>query len=72
VLNKITGSGARRMIRRKRLHTVHARHFEIERDDVGTELFDLFQGEFAIHRGATTSISGSRARIDGISFPHER
>src|SRR5579871_1913664 len=32
--------------------TVHARHFEIERDDTGAQLFDFFQPDFAVHRGA--------------------
>jgi hypothetical protein len=34
------------------LDAVHARHVEIERNDVGTELGDLFQAERAVHGGA--------------------
>ena len=54
------------------LHAVHARHFEIEGDDVGLELFDFFQGEGAVHRGAN-DFDGGIAREDrGNQLPHER
>src|SRR5229473_8200901 len=33
-------------------HSVHARHFQVERDDVGMELLDLLQREGAVHRRA--------------------
>src|ERR1035441_4270026 len=34
----------------QRFDSVHARHFQIQRDHAGLQLFDLFQAEGAIHR----------------------
>src|SRR5450755_435787 len=34
----------------QRLHAIHARHFQIQRDHVGAQLFDLLQRERAVHR----------------------
>ena len=51
VLKRITGTG-RAHDQAQSLHAVHAGHFQIEGDDVGAKLFDLFQSEFAVHRRA--------------------
>jgi len=34
------------------LHAVHARHLEVECDDVGMKFFNFFQRECAVHCGA--------------------
>src|ERR1700722_7609099 len=36
----------------QRFDAVHARHFQIERDHPGLQLFDFFQAERAVHRGS--------------------
>jgi hypothetical protein len=55
----------------KRFHTVHARHFEVERDYIRLEFFYLFQREGAIH-GRSDDFDG---RVPGQDrrnqLPHE-
>src|SRR6202166_1532939 len=36
----------------QRFHTIHARHFQVEGNDVGAQLLDFFQGEGPVHGGA--------------------
>src|SRR5215472_10458683 len=36
----------------QRVNAVHTRHFQVERDHVGLELFDLLEAERAVHRRA--------------------
>src|ERR1700677_2017636 len=56
----------------QRLHAIHARHFQIERNHVGPEFLDLLQSESAIHRGAD-DFDGRIAREDrGDELAHQR
>ena len=56
----------------QRLHAVHARHFQIQCDDVGTKLFDLFQRECAVHRRAHHFDRGIAGEDRRDELPHER
>src|SRR5271169_966011 len=49
---KNDGHGSAAHDQAERLHAIHAGHFEVESDDVGMQLFDLFQGESAVHSRA--------------------
>src|SRR5580700_2074575 len=52
-------------------HAVHAGHFEIERDDIGMQLFDFLQSERAVH-GRAHNFYGNVAGEDrGNEFPHK-
>src|SRR5260370_27156281 len=55
----------------QRLHAIHARHLQIERHDIGLQLFNFFQCKSAVHGGAD-NFDGRFAREDGGGqFPHE-
>ena len=52
--------------------SVHARHFEIERDDVRMQLFDLAEADQAVHRRADNfDVWVVRERLRN-ELPHER
>src|SRR5713226_1393732 len=53
-------------------HSVHARHFQVQRDDVGMELLDLLQREGAVHRRAHHFDGGIALQDRGNELPHQR
>src|SRR5881394_599735 len=53
-------------------HAVHARHFEIERNNIGLEFLDLLERESAIHRRADNLYGGVTREDRGNQLPHER
>src|ERR1700747_112586 len=56
----------------QRFHAVHARHFQVQRNHVGTQLFNLLERERAIHGGAH-DFDGRVALQDvGDELAHER
>src|SRR5215467_12696854 len=55
----------------QRFHAIHAGHFQIQGDDVGLQLLNLFQGKSAVHRCANyfdTRIAGQNNRDQ---LPHQ-
>src|SRR5580765_7926377 len=56
----------------KSFHALHARHFQIEGDHIGTELFDLFQCESTIHGRADDVDHRIAGKDIGNQFPHQR
>src|SRR5882724_13440548 len=56
----------------KRFHTVHARHFQIERHDIRLKLFNFFQSKCAVHRGSHDFNRGIARENRGNQFPHQR
>src|SRR5580693_493893 len=55
----------------ERFHAVHARHFEVEGDDIGMQLFDFFQSESAVHGGADDFDGRVAGKDRRNEFPHE-
>src|SRR5262245_32379515 len=56
----------------QRFHSVHPRHFKIERDHIRTQLFYLLQSKRTIHGGAD-DLDLRVARQDvGDQLPHQR
>src|SRR6184192_2205662 len=55
----------------QRFHTVHAGHFQIERDHIRLELFNLFQCEGAVHGRANHFDGRIACKNCGDQFPHE-
>src|SRR6266852_2181179 len=56
----------------QRFHSVHARHFQIERHDIRLELLNFFQSKCAVHRGANDFDRGIARENRGDQFPHQR
>src|SRR5271154_4297369 len=55
----------------QRFHAIHARHFQVEGDDVGMQLFNFLQSESSIH-GCADHFDVRVAREDrGDQFPHQ-
>src|SRR6266481_5441041 len=56
----------------QRFHSVHARHFQIERHDIRLKLFYFFQSKCAVHRGSDDFDRGIARENRGNQFPHQR
>src|SRR6267142_160891 len=56
----------------QRFHSVHARHFQIERHDIRLKLLDFFQSKCAVHRGSDDFNRGIAGENCRNQFPHER
>src|ERR1700747_3786019 len=56
----------------QRFHAVHARHFQVQRNHVGTQLFNFPEGERAIHGGAHDFDGRVALQNVGNELAHER
>ena len=61
-----------RVICAQHFDAVHARHFEIEGDDVGAQFLDLAQADQAVHRRAHDFDRGIAQQGLRNELPHER
>src|SRR4029077_11873015 len=52
-------------------HAVHARHFQIEGDNVGAQLLDFFQSESAVHCRAHDFDGRIAGEHSGNQLPHQ-